>query len=104
MITFLRFVLLCMKGISASLTQKTKQWLGALWCVVVCLLANPAHAQMTSTLTLNQTVQGVADFKLKRFRDLELQLPLPEGPWTVRSIEPVKSTHTAYRRTDGLFG
>lgn len=88
------FFALGLMGSSASLIQKTKQWLGALWCVVVCLLANPAHAQMTSSLTLNQTVQGVADFKLKRFRDLELQLPLPEGPWTVRSIEPVKSTHT----------
>jgi hypothetical protein len=95
MITFIRFVLLCLMGSSASLTQKTKQWLGALWCVVICLLVNPAHAQITSTLTLDQSVQGVAEFKLKRFvGDLELRLPLPEGSWTVRAIVPVKSTHT----------
>jgi hypothetical protein len=104
MITFLRFVLLCLTGISASLTQKTKQWLGAPCCVVICLLVNPAHAQITSTLTLDQSVQGVAEFKLKRFvGDLELRLPLPEGSWTVRAIVPVKSTHTPPIEGLGVF-
>lgn len=75
--------------------QKTKQWLGALWCAVVCLMANPTQAQMTTPLVVDQSVQGVAEFKVKRFLgDLELQLPLPEGRWTVRHIMPTKSTHS----------
>jgi hypothetical protein len=88
---------------SANLMEKVKQWLGTLCCAAVCLLANPSHAQITPSFTLNQSVQGVAEFKLKRFSDLELQLPLPEGRWTVRAIVPVKSTHNPPIEGLGVF-
>jgi hypothetical protein len=73
----------------------TRPWFLALWCALLWLITAPAQAQVSTALVLGQTVQGVADFKAKRFMgDLELRLPLPEGSWTVRHISPVKSTHS----------
>jgi hypothetical protein len=80
----------------------TRSWVSVWWCALLWLLMAPAQAQVTTPLVLGQTVQGVAEFKAKRFMgDLALRLPLPEGSWTVRHISPVKSTHPT--PSDGLM-
>lgn len=65
----------------------------ALTCLQMAMLPFAAFAQVVPLFPQDSQVQNVIDFKIKRlFGELSLRIPLPVGNWTVRFIEPTKST------------
>ena len=61
--------------------------------ISIVLNSESAFAQVVPLVSQNSQVEGSLEFKSKKiFGELSLQIPLPPGNWTVRLIEPDKST------------